>query len=300
MVWVRCDVVYEVTFNDSRSSHQFTPPQALLPTPELYDLMVGDTMENLATASLELAPALTSGAVVHDNGCGTGAATAAVTHLADRAGAQITIEGTDVDAAALTIYRNTAAARGWPVTARRMDSQHLSFADNTFTHSIGNALLFVLPGDGVAAVQEAHRCLQPGGALIVNSWHYVPNLAPVQTAARVTRPAGTPVPREGMDKWSDPDFLHDVVVRGGFTGDRVVLGQADVEVTTPELSQFATMLWSFIGGTSESGWLTSDIENWDAATGIVIDELRRTPGFRDLGDGRATLKFVANVAVATK
>lgn len=79
-----------------------------------------------------------------------------------------------------------------------------------------------------------------------------------------------------------------------------MLGQADVEVTTPELRRYATMLWSFIGGTSESGWLTSDIENWDAATGIVIDELRTTPGFRDLGDGRATLKFVANVAVATK
>jgi SAM-dependent methyltransferase len=293
-------VINDVTFNDSRSSHDFVPPQALLPTPELYDLLVGNTMESLARVSLDQLPRLPSGAVVHDNGCGTGSATTAIMDLADRSSAEIVVEGTDLDEDALTIYRSTVAVKGWPATARRMDSRHLSFPDDTFTHSVGNALLFVLPGDGVDAVQEAHRCLQPGGVLVVNSWHYVPNLAPVQIAARATRPQGSAVPREGLDRWSDPDFLHDVVVRGGFDKDQVALSQADVHVTTPEMTHYATMLWSFIGGTAEAGWLTSDIQNWDDAIRIVIDELRKTPGFRDLGDGRAALKFVANVAVATK
>jgi ubiquinone/menaquinone biosynthesis C-methylase UbiE len=296
----RSRVISDVTFNDSRSTHDFVPQQALLPTPELYDLMVGNTMEDLAEVSLDQLPGLPAGAVVHDNGCGTGAATTAIMDLADRSSAEIVVEGTDLDDDALTIYRRNIAAKGWPATARRMDSQHLSFPDNMFSHSVGNALLFVLPGDGVDAVQEAHRCLQPGGVLVVNSWHYVPNLAPVQIAARTTRPRGMTVPREGLDKWSDPDFLHGVVVRGGFDKDQVALSQADVYVKTPELNFFATMLWSFIGGTARAGWLTSDVQNWDDAVRIVVDELRKTPGFRDLGDGRATLKFVANVAVATK
>jgi SAM-dependent methyltransferase len=257
-------------------------------------------MESLARVSLDQLPGLPSGAVVHDNGCGTGAATTAIMDLAGRSSTEIAVVGTDLDDDALAIYCNTVATQGWPATARRMDSHHLSFADDTFTHSIGNALLFVLPGDGVDAVREAHRCLQPGGVLVVNSWHYVPNLAPLQTAARKTRPQGTTVPREGLDKWSDPDFLHCIDVRGGFDKDQVALSQADVYFTTPEMTLYATMLWSFIGGTAEAGWLTSDVQNWDDAVRIVVDELRKTPGFRDLGEGRATLKFVANVAMATK
>jgi SAM-dependent methyltransferase len=161
-------------------------------------------------------------------------------------------------------------------------------------------LLFALPDDGVPAVRENHRCLKPGGVLIVNSWHYVPNIAPVQTAARATRPPGTAAPREGLDKWSDREFLRHVVVAGGFDEDRVTLSQADVCFTTTDLRHFATMLWSFMGGTAETGWLTSDVDHWDEAVGIVVDELRTTRGFRDLGDGRAQLRFVANIAVATK
>jgi ubiquinone/menaquinone biosynthesis C-methylase UbiE len=256
-------------------------------------------MENLARASLAQLPGLSSGAVVHDNGCGTGAATTAIMELADRSNAQIVVEATDVNDDALSIYRQNSAAKGWPTSARRMDSRQLSFDDDTFTHSIGNALLFVLPEDGVPAVREVHRCLKPGGVLIVNSWHYVPNIAPVQTAARATRPRGTTVPREGLDKWSEADFLRGVVVAGGFDDDRVTLSQAEVSFTTPELTRFATMLWSFMGGTAETGWLTSDVDRWDEAVRIVADELRTTRGFRDLGDGRAQLRFVANIAVAT-
>jgi hypothetical protein len=60
------------------------------------------------------------------------------------------------------------------------------------------------------------------------------------------------------------------------------------------------MLWSFIGGTTAAGWIESDEERWDEAIAIIKDELRKTDGFTELEDGKMILKFVANIAVATK
>ena len=60
------------------------------------------------------------------------------------------------------------------------------------------------------------------------------------------------------------------------------------------------MLWSFIGGTSEAGWLKSDEESWDKAIEVIKEELSKTEGFKALDGGTAQLKFVANIAIATK
>jgi SAM-dependent methyltransferase len=286
--------------NDSRSDNDFAPRQALAPTPGLYDELVGDTMESLARISLAQLPPISANAVIHDNGCGTGSGTAAVMSATAGVDLGLTIEGTDINDEALRIYRSRITSSGWPATARQMDSQHLSFPDNTFTHCLCNALLFVLPNDGVTALREAYRCLKPGGVLIANSWHFVPNMLPVQRAAVATRPRGTSIPREGMDKWSAPEFLRDVLVAGGFEASKVQLTKGVVEYTTPELTRYATMLWSFMGGTGESGWLESDERNWDGAVRIVEDELRKTPGFQELSDGRATIRFIANIATAMK
>ena len=88
--------------------------------------------------------------------------------------------------------------------------------------------------------------------------------------------------------------------KGGFEENKITLITSDVYCTTPELKHFATMLWSFIGGTSETGWLESDEENWDKAVEVIKEELKKTDGFKALDGGRAQLKFVANIAVATK
>lgn len=49
---------------------KFVPKQALAPSPQLYDELVSDSMENLAKASLTLIPRFASGATINDNGCG--------------------------------------------------------------------------------------------------------------------------------------------------------------------------------------------------------------------------------------
>jgi hypothetical protein len=103
-----------------------------------------------------------------------------------------------------------------------------------------------------------------------------------------------------MEKWAAPEFLQGVIEKGGFEKEKIVLKKAEVYCTTAELTHFATMLWSFIGGTSEVGWIKSDEETWDKAIEVVKQELAKTDGFKALDGGRGQLKFVANIAIATK
>jgi len=171
-------------------------------------------------------------------------------------------------------------------------------ADASISHAIGTALLFVLPEDGVPAVKEAYRTLKPGGAVAFNSWAYVPTMNPIRAASRQTRPEGTPEIRGGLDKWEDAAFLKSAIGKGGFID--ISLVQRDVYVTTTSLDRYATMLWSFIGGTTGVGWLESDEDKWDEAVDIVKAELRKTDGCEELEGGRLKLKFVAHIVVATK
>jgi ubiquinone/menaquinone biosynthesis C-methylase UbiE len=287
--------------NNPESDKTFVPRQALSPTPQLYDELVGDGMENLAKATVaELLP-ITSGAKIHDNGCGTGAGTAAIAGATVHIANTLKIHGTDINDSALEIYKQKAAEHGWPAEAALMDSNALSFPDDTFSHSINTAFLFVLPGDGIDAVKETYRTLTPGGTAAFNSWAYVPNMDPIQLAAKLTRPEGTPLPRRGMEKWEPSKFLQGVVEKGGFDKAKTYAVQRDVFCTTTTgIHRYATMLWSFIGGTSAEGWLQSDEDKWDEALKIVETELRKTDGFAELEDGRLRLKFTANIVIATK
>ncbi|XXH04312.1 hypothetical protein Hte_010726 [Hypoxylon texense] len=278
---------------------KFVPKQALSPTPQLYDELVSDSMENLAKASIGFV-SINNGSVINDNGCGTGAASAAIVSSIVDNSVNVTIKGTDINEDALKIYRKNAEDGGWPAEAINMDSNALKYDDDAFDITIGNALLFVLPDDGVGAVKEMRRTLNPGGKAILNSWAYVPNMPTLEAAAKATRPPGTPLPRAGLDKWSQPEFLRSVVEKGGFQKGQITLHSADIYVTTVELDRYANMLWSFIGGTTPVGWLESDEENWDMAIDIIKQELKKTDGYKELPGGRSLLKFIANIAVATK
>jgi hypothetical protein len=125
-------------------------------------------------------------------------------------------------------------------------------------------------------------------------------MGPVRVASSQTRPEGTPEIRDGLDKWSSPSFLKGAIEKAGFSSDAINLTRRDIYVTTTTIDRYATMLWSFIGGTTAAGWLESDEDKWDEAVEIVKDELRKTDGFEELDGGRMKLKFVANIAVATK
>ncbi|KAL9077983.1 MAG: hypothetical protein Q9157_003107 [Trypethelium eluteriae] len=279
---------------------KFVPKQALSPTPQLYDELVSDCMENLAKMSLTHVASLPDGALFNDNGCGTGAGSAAIVAKASELSANVSIMGTDINDEALKVYRQRAADGNWSAEASHMDSNALCFPDCTFTHIIGNALIFVVPNDGVDVMKEMYRTLKPSGVAIINSWAYVPNISPLEAAAKATRPVGTPLPRAGVERWEQGDFLRSIIEQGGFSTDNVKITKGDVQITTSEINRYATMLWSFMGGTTAVGWLRTDEENWDKAIETIKQELKKTDGYKELGGGKISLKFVANIAIATK
>lgn len=286
--------------NGPEGTVTFVPKQAVAPTPELYDELIADTMEQLAQSSLSFLSPIADGSILHDNGCGTGAATAAIMSAIAGKSVNISIKATDNNGDALNFYQQQATKDSWPAEASNMDSNALDFDDNTFTHSIGNALVFVLANDGKDAIKEAHRTLKSGGTAIFNSWAHVPNMQPLRDAVRATRPQGSPPPRQGMEKWSDGGFLRDLMEQGGFAVDNIVIKHSDIFITVLDMHRYANMLWSFIGGTTPIGWLKSDEANWDKAIDVIKESLRETDGFEELGDGKFRLKFVSNIAIATK
>ena len=284
--------------NAPESNNPYVPKQALKPTPALYGELVGDGMEQLAAASISRIDLPTSEVIFHDVGCGLGAATAAITAASDESNVKIT--GSDVDENVLDLYRQEIIKNSWPAEAVRADATALDFPDEKFTHAIGNALLFVLPNDGIDAVKEIHRTLKPDGIAIFNSWAYTPTLPSIIAACEKTRPAGTPLPRQGLEKGEDADFLRYVITQGSFPSGNIRLERRDVFVTIGDLKHFATMLWSFIGGTSSVGWLESDEEKWDVAVEAVVQALQKSEGFKKLEGGKNVVMFKANIAVATK
>jgi SAM-dependent methyltransferase len=285
--------------NAPESDRTFSPKQALVPTPALYGEIVGDGMEQLASVSLScIDPFGTTEAIIHDVGCGLGAGTSAI--VASSKGESVVIKGSDINDDVVDAYRQNIAKNKWPAEAFKMDASALDFPDETFTHSIGSAIVFVLPNDGIDAMKEMYRTLKPGGIAIVNSWAYTPTLPAIHVACKKTRPAGTPLPRQGLEKWEDAKVLQDVLIKGGFSPDKVSLHQKDVHVTIGDLKRFSTMIWSFIAGTTTAGWLESDEEKWDEAVDAVAEALTLTKGFEKLEDGKNKIMFRANVAVATK
>lgn len=285
--------------NVPEGNKTFAPKQALAPTPGLYEELVGDTMDQLAVATLAEIDLGSQDVLYHDVGCGTGPATRAVVERHSVKGLRVI--ATDNVEAALKTYRTHAADEHWPAEAKLMDATNQTFPDNYFTHIVGNALIFTLPNDGIEAVKETYRTLRPGGVAAFNSWAYNPNLGAIQAAAKATRPKGTPSLRAGGDKWEDPALLARVAELGGFPKDAIELRTAGVSITTVTTSdRYFNMLWSFTGGTGAAGWLESDEDNWDKALQVLKEEVSKTNGYQELADGHIKLKFLVNIVILRK
>ncbi|KAH6603832.1 hypothetical protein Trco_007278 [Trichoderma cornu-damae] len=286
---------------DPTGSAAFWPKQMIPPTPENYKELARDSAEKLAAVSLEQIPAIPVGAIIHDNGCGAGAATATImASVSLEVAASIKITGTDLFKGAVEAYRAGAASSSWPAEGLVMDADSLSFPDETFTHTIGNAMIFVGPrNDGVDAAKEMYRTLKPGGTLVLNCFAYVPVLEPIREASRATRSTGALPEWNSFEKWMDPAFIANIVEAGGFEKGAVSVQQREMFINVGDFDRHARLVWSMRGMPS-AGWSKEDEERWDEAVEIVKRELQKTEGFRLLDDGTAVVRNLINVATATK
>ncbi|PVI02658.1 hypothetical protein DM02DRAFT_717261 [Periconia macrospinosa] len=198
--------------NAPEGNNPFVPKQAIVPTFEFYKELAADGVMNLARTSLAQIPSIQDGAIIHDNGCGTGAATVSVITFLDASSNPQHSKDKNRSAEAIV-----------------MDSNALTFPNVTFSHSIADALLF--------------RTIKPGGYAIANAWHNIPNMPPIEAAAKAPKPPCTPPSRQGLERWSKIVFL------------KSVYEQPETNVTTSEINHYANMFWSFIFGTSRAGWL---------------------------------------------
>lgn len=115
--------------NNPESNKPFKPKQALSPTPQLYDALVADSMENLAkTTVAELATKhpILPGSVLLDLGSGTGAGTSAIVSAVSKdVASNIAIKGIDNNEAVLAVYNQKVNDNGWPAEAVLADANNL-------------------------------------------------------------------------------------------------------------------------------------------------------------------------------
>lgn len=285
---------------DSRSTKTFWPRQIIRVTPETIKEVTRDGGERLAAASLEQISGIPVGAIIHDNGCGAGAVTAMVmAAVSPEVAASIEIKGTDIDEAAVRAYQARSTSSSWPAEAVVMDANALSFPDETFTHSIGNAMVFLTRNNGIDAVTEMRRTLKPGGTLIVNCFAYNPHLDAVREASRSTRAGGALPAWDSFENWQDPTFIAGILEAGGFEKGAVNVQQREIFVNVGDFDRHASITWSFRGMPS-AGWSKQDEERWDEAVEILKQELRKTEGFKILEDHSTVIRFLINVATTVK
>ncbi|KAL7898947.1 S-adenosyl-L-methionine-dependent methyltransferase [Trichoderma sp. SZMC 28014] len=286
---------------ESARPKAFWPRQMIPPTPESFKELARDGGERLAAVSLAQIPPIPADARIHDNGCGSGAATTAImASVPPEVAASISITGTDISRGAVDSYRTRAASSSWPAEGLVMDADSLSFPDETFTHSFGNAMIFVGPrNNGVDAVKEMHRTLQPGGTLLLNCFGRSNVLEPIRKASRATRAGGVLPEWDSFEQWTDPNFIAGIVEAGGFEKEAIKVVQCHMFVNTGNYERATTLVWSMRGMPS-GGWTEEDEEHWDEAVEIVRRELQQTDEFRMLDDGTAEVKYPVIVVTATK
>lgn len=106
----------------------------------------------------------TKDSVVHDNGCGPGITVGEILNV-DFPDGLPTIYTTNYSPA----MTRKVKQKGWKdVRAVVMNSEDLTFSNDTFTHSFASALMAVSDPDKVAS--EMCRTLKPGGIAFATIW----------------------------------------------------------------------------------------------------------------------------------
>ena len=121
----------------------------------------------IARHIITLVPPINRESVVHDNACGPAIVTSEMLSTVPSNITPLRIEATDISAPMIEAASDVIKSNDWGfVNTSVMDSQKLSFENDTFSHSITNLLIPSAP----PAVSEIYRTLKPGGTAVYTVW----------------------------------------------------------------------------------------------------------------------------------
>jgi ubiquinone/menaquinone biosynthesis C-methylase UbiE len=183
---------------------------------DVYEHRIGHACRAVAShipALLKSFPS--SGGLVLDNACGTGAATEEFLKVFP------TTEIFAADAVPPMVQSFKAIVATKPELEKQVkevrieDAQNLTFPDNQFDASITNFGIFFLP-DPVAGARHIYRTLKPGGTAAVSVWKtfgFKPILWEIQSQLK---PANHLTELPLMEPWCDSALVERTLKEGGF------------------------------------------------------------------------------------
>ena len=280
----------------------FTPKQMYPKSAALLDEIMGTTTEDVSHHLFEtLLPnsnaLITSTSVIHDNGCGTGAVTAAL--MATHPARTVKVYCTDSNQYVLDGCKARISENGWNnVTTALMRAQEITFPDTMFTHSFTNFVVMHLDDPHIAA-GHLYRTLKAGGVCTVCTWKIMPHVRPVEEAHRITRGDGVPFPMATPEHMLLPSTLRNFLISGGFAEENIQMDAFTLHQKIKDLKHWCTILWSFLGARGD-GWKKEDEEKWDEVIQIIVDSIEKSEFCKKDADGSRVITYVANIARATK
>jgi ubiquinone/menaquinone biosynthesis C-methylase UbiE len=281
------------------ASTAFVPKKCVKKDPALYARMAGDSTQKVAAHLLTLLPPFPPNSVIHDNGCGDGAVTAAVMAATPPPGPGSLIHATDINPSMIKAISQRANANSWPVKTAIMPAESLKFSDESIGTSISNQVLLFTSNQGTDAAKQIFRTLSPGGTAAATTWLEMPYAAPMKAAHAATRDKDVALPFVIPEVWSTPTYLKDVLHKGGFLESKIKMSVSDVYMDLKDIQELATIVWSYLG-IPGGGWTENDEWNWDKAIDVFVEVLEKGGNYQKLESGEGRVKFVANIAIATK
>ncbi|KAF2280353.1 S-adenosyl-L-methionine-dependent methyltransferase [Westerdykella ornata] len=274
--------------------NNFTPKQCPQKSKALLDSLQGDQTTQIARHALSLIPAITSESIIHDNACGAGP----VTTLIAESSTPAKLQATDIDETVIQTVAEKAKQHGWNfVETGVMDATELRFQDNTFTHSIMNFGIQAVPQPQKVAA-EIYRTLKPGGSTVLTSWASTPHSSSIEDASRATRDGeGTAHSARFPPHIYTVLCVETLLKDAGFKS--VYVEQFPAYYPTGNVKSWAESIWGLIGE-PVGGWTQNDEEKWDNAIAEMMESLKNNPDVEVNPNGSGVMKYVANVAVASK
>ena len=212
-----------------------------------------------------------SGGTVHDNACGTGAATQEFLKVYPSA----EVSASDVAPPMVQSFKAIIATDP-TLTAQVKDlrlenSETLTYADNSFDANLTNFGIFFFP-DPVAGAKQIYRTLKPGGTAAITLWKsfgFKPILWEVQERIKPVNPL-TELPL--MEPWCDPKKLEKVLMDGGF--ERVEFSVVKEGMWGKEKADFVTVLLENFGAMVARNWTDEEKAKLAPVTLQIVNEMQ--------------------------